>query len=154
MKALVAAALLVVAAPAFAADDVAAIRGARDRYNAAIAARDVAGVRAVLTDDYKGIAGTNGDLVSGGEAMAAFFAKAFATPGFITYVRTPDVVTVATPAERAMERGHWVGRSVNGTTETSITGEYLAVWVPVAGGWKLRSETFATLARSESPAPK
>lgn len=153
MRALVAA-LLVVSAPALAADDAAAIRSARERYNAAIAARDVAGVRAVLTDDYKGIAGTNGDLVSGGDAMAAFFGKAFATPGFVTYVRTPDAVTVATPAERAMERGHWVGRSVNAGTETSITGEYLAVWVPVAGGWKLRSETFVTLARTESPAAK
>jgi ketosteroid isomerase-like protein len=140
--------------PAMAADDAGAIRAARERYNVAIVSRDVAGVRAMFTDDYKGIAGTNGDLVSGGEAMAAFFARAFATPGFITYVRTPDVITVAKPADRAMERGHWVGRSISGTTETSISGEYLAVWVPVAGGWKLRSETFVSLARSEVPAPK
>jgi ketosteroid isomerase-like protein len=144
------------AMPALAAEDTnaAAIRAARERYNVAIVTRDVPGVRAMFADNYKGIAGTNGDLVSGGDAMAAFFGKAFTTPGFITYVRTPDVITVATPADRAMERGHWVGRSVSGATETSITGEYLAVWVPVAGGWKLRSETFVTLARSESPAPK
>jgi ketosteroid isomerase-like protein len=144
------------AMPALAAEDTnaAAIRAARERYNVAIVTRDVPGVRAMFADDYKGIAGTNGDLVSGGDAMAAFFAKAFTTPGFITYVRTPDVISMATPADRAMERGHWVGRSVSGATETSITGEYLAVWVPVAGGWKLRSETFVTLARSESPAPK
>jgi ketosteroid isomerase-like protein len=156
VKALLAAVILGMAMPAIAAEDanVAAIRLARERYNVAIVTRDVAGVRAMFTDDYKGIAGTNGDLVGGGEAMAAFFARAFATPGFITYVRTPDVITVATPADRAMERGHWVGRSVSAKTETSITGEYLAVWVPVAGGWKLRSETFVTLARSESPAAK
>jgi ketosteroid isomerase-like protein len=143
--------------PAVAAEDanVAAIRAARDRYNAAIVARDVAGVRAVFVDDYKGIAGTNGDLVSGGEAMTGFFAQAFKTPGFITYIRTPDSIVTATPADRAMERGHWVGRSivggVGGTTEIRNEGEYLAVWVPVAGGWKLRSETFVTLSRSENP---
>jgi ketosteroid isomerase-like protein len=142
--------------PAVAAEDanVAAIRAARERYNAAIVARDVAGVRAMFTDDYKGIAGTNGDLVSGGEAMTAFFAQAFKTPGFITYVRTPDSIVTATPADRAMERGHWVGRSISGSTEIRNEGEYLAVWVPAAGGWKLRSETFVTLSRTESPAPK
>ena len=154
MKALFAAVLLALATPALAADDAAAIRAAREGYNAAITRRDVAAIRAVLTDDYKGIAGTNGDLVSGGAAMADFFARVFATPGFITYVRTPDVVTVATPADRAMERGHWVGRSTNAGTETSISGEYLAVWVPVAGGWKLRSETFVTLSRSDTTPPK
>jgi ketosteroid isomerase-like protein len=152
VKVLLAAALLGLAAPAAAADDAAAIRTARAAYNAAIANRDVAAVRAVFVDDYKGIAGSTGDLVAGGDAMAAFFARAFKTPGFITYIRTPDVITVASPAERAMERGHWVGRSVSGATETRTEGEYLAVWVPVAGGWKLRSETFVTLSRSESPA--
>jgi ketosteroid isomerase-like protein len=156
VKALLAALVLGIATPVVAAEDAnaAAIRAARERYNVAIVTRDVAGVQAMFTEDYKGIAGTNGDLVSGGAAMAAFFAKVFTTPGFVTYVRTPDVITVATPADRAMERGHWVGRSISGTTETSISGEYLAVWVPVAGGWKLRSETFVTLSRSESPAAK
>jgi ketosteroid isomerase-like protein len=148
------AALLIAAAPALAADEAGAIRAARERYNAAIANRDVAGVRAAFTDDYKGIAGTNGDLVTGGDAMAAFFERAFKTPGFITYIRTPAVITVAASAERAMERGHWVGRSLSGTTEIRNEGEYLAVWVPVAGGWKLRSETFVTLSRTESPAAK
>jgi ketosteroid isomerase-like protein len=156
VRAIIAAVLLGVAMPAVAAEDanVAAIRAARDRYNAAIVARDVAGVRAAFVDDYKGIAGTNGDLVSGGEAMTAFFAQAFKTPGFITYIRTPDSIVTATPADRAMERGHWVGRSISGANEVRNEGEYLAVWVPVAGGWKLRSETFVTLLRSESPAPK
>ena len=156
MRAIIAAVILGMAMPALAAEDanVAAIRAARERYNAAIVARDVPGVRAAFTDDYKGIAGTNGDLVSGGDAMAAFFVQAFRTPGFITYIRTPDSIALATPADRAMERGHWVGRSISGATEIRNEGEYLAVWVPVAGGWKLRSETFVTLSRSESPAAK
>ena len=73
--------------------------------------------------------------------MADYFARAFKTPGFLGFVRTPDVVSVANPPLRAMERGHWQGGGVSGR----LSGEYLAVWVPTPQGWKLRSETFVTL---------
>lgn len=145
---------VVMAASGAAADDAQDIRVARDRYNAAIAGRDLMAVRAVFGEAYVGIAGSGGEVVTGGEAMTAFFARAFAVPGFIGYVRTPEVVTVAVPAERAMERGRWVGRSRQGDREVSISGEYLAVWVPTPAGWKLRSESFVTLGRSESPAAR
>lgn len=131
------------------ADDVAAIRTARASYNAAIIARDVAGVRAAFIDDYKGLAGSGGELIAGGDAMAAYFARAFANPDFISFVRTPDVVAVAVPADRAMERGHWLGRRKTASSEARLHGEYLAIWVPVAGGWRLRSESFVTLSQSE-----
>lgn len=137
-----------------AADDTADIRAARERYNAAIAAHDAAGVRAAFTDAYTGIAGSGGEVIAGADAMTAFLVRAFATPGFITYVRTPDVISVAVPAERAMERGHWLGRSSRDGRETRLSGEYLAVWVPTQTGWRLRSESFVTLAREEIPAAK
>lgn len=132
---------MIMAAPAAAADAARDIKAARAAYNAAIAARDVAGLRAAFGDDYIGIAGSGGERIIGGDAMADYFARAFKTPGFLGFVRTPDVVTVAVPAARAMERGHWSGGSVSGR----LTGEYLAVWVPTPQGWKLRSETFVTL---------
>jgi ketosteroid isomerase-like protein len=135
-----AALLMIMAVPA-AADPVADIRAARAAFNAAIAARDVAGVRAALGDTYVGIAGTGGEAIIGADAMADYFARAFQTPGFLGFVRTPDVVTVAEPALRAMERGRWTG----GSTSGRVSGEYLAVWVPTPQGWKLRSETFVTL---------
>ncbi|WP_439546445.1 DUF4440 domain-containing protein [Sandarakinorhabdus sp.] len=125
-----------------AADAVADIKAARAAYNAAIAARDVAGVRAAFGDGYIGIAGSGGEAIIGADAMTDYFARAFKTPGFLGFVRTPDVVTVAVPPVRAMERGHWSGGSVSGR----FSGEYLAVWVPTATGWKLRSESFVTLA--------
>ncbi len=134
------------------ADATAAIRAARAAYNAAIIAHDVAGVRAAFADDYTGIAGSGGELIAGGDAMAAYFANAFRNPAFIAFVRTPDVITIAVPADRAMERGHWLGRTRTATGEARLHGAYLGVWVPVRGGWRLRSETFVTLSHSTVPA--
>ena len=148
MKPALAAVLMIMATPA-AADPVADIKAARAAYNAAIASRDAAGVRAAFGDDYIGIAGTTGEAIIGADAMADYFSRAFKTPGFLGFVRTPDVVTVAHPPERAMERGHWSGGSASGM----LSGEYLAVWVPTPGGWKLRSETFVTLANGAPGRP-
>jgi ketosteroid isomerase-like protein len=137
---------MIMATPA-AADPVADIKAARAAYNAAIAARDAAGVRAAFADGYIGIAGTTGEAIIGADAMADYFARAFKTPGFLGFVRTPDVVTIANPPARAMERGHWSGGSTNG----QLKGEYFAVWVPTSQGWKLRSETFVTLGDGARP---
>lgn len=143
------AALLMVLATPAAADPVAEIKAARAAYNAAIAARDAAGVRAALGENYVGIAGTGGEVISGADAMADYFARSFKVPGFLGFVRTPDVVTVANPPSRAMERGHWSG----GSLSARFSGEYLAVWVPTPQGWKLRSETFVTLANGVPARP-
>jgi len=100
---------MIMATPA-AADPVADIKAARAVYNAAIAARDAVGVRAALGEGYVGIAGTGGEAIIGADAMADYFARAFKTPGFLGFVRTPDVVTVAVPPLRAMERAIARGR--------------------------------------------
>ena len=142
------AAALVVAVPA-AADDASDIRAARARYNAAIVAHDAPAIRAMFVDDYTGIAGSGGEVIAGGDAMAGYFANAFRNSAFLGFVRTPELVTAAVPADRAMERGHWLGRTRTATGETRLGGEYLAVWVPTAAGWRLRSETFVTLFRDE-----
>lgn len=149
MKPGLAALLMILATPAAAADAVAEIKAARAAYNAAIAARDAAGVRAALGDGYVGIAGTSGEAIIGADAMADYFAGAFRTPGFLGFVRTPDMVTIANPPERALERGHWQG----GSLKARFSGEYLAVWVPTPKGWKLRSETFVTLANGVPAIP-
>lgn len=147
LRAALAAIAMIMATPG-AADAVDDIRAARATYNAAIAARDVAGVRAVLGDHYVGIAGTGGEAIIGADAMAEYFARAFKAPGFLGFVRTPDVVVPAVPPQRAMERGHWQG----GTLNAQVHGEYLAVWVLTGAGWKLRSESFVTLGTGPWPA--
>lgn len=162
MRPALVAVLLAMASPVSAAENAAgdagegaaAVRAARATYNAAIIAHDVAAVRSVFADGYVGIAGSGGEVIAGGDAMADYFARSFRNPQFVSYVRTPDVVTVAVPAERAMERGHWVGRFRTPAGESRLSGEYFAVWVPTAGGWRLRSESFVTLAREDAPASK
>ncbi len=144
MKAALLGVAIMLASPA-AAEPAADIRAARAAYNAAIARRDVAGIRAVLGDDYIGIAGSGGERIESADAMADYFARAFRTTGFLGFVRTPEVVMVADPPARAMERGHWSGGSVTGR----LRGEYLAVWVPTPAGWRLRSETFVTLGQDK-----
>lgn len=152
MKLGLAALAMIMATPAAAdpaADIEAEIRTARAAYNAAIAAREVAGVRAALGEGYVGIAGTGGEAIIGADAMADYFTRAFKAQGFLGFVRTPDVVMVAVPPLRAMERGHWTGGSLSGR----VSGEYLAVWVPSPAGWKLRSETFVTLSNGAPGKP-
>lgn len=126
---------------------VAAIRAARDRYNAALVSRDLPRIRTLLVDDYIGLPGSSGNLVNGGDAMIERFAIAYSDPAFITYIRRPTEVRIATPPERAMERGQWLAQYRGDKPGRGrISGEYLAVWVPGAHGWRLRSESFVTLA--------
>lgn len=143
-------ALLMMAAMPAAADSISEIREARARYNAAIAAHDAATIRSMFVDDYTGIAGSGGEVIAGADTMAAYFANAARNPEYKGFVRTPDVITIATPPDRAMERGHWHG----GSGKTLLQGEYLAVWVPTATGWRLRSESFVTLGRHDPTTPK
>lgn len=151
-RALLAGMLLAVTSVAVRADtgppaSVAKIRAARDRYNAALVARDLPRIRALLVDDYIGLPGSSGNLVNGGDAMVERFAIAFSDPAFITYIRRPSEVRIAVPPERAMERGQWVARFRGDRPGRGrISGEYLAVWVPGPQGWRLRSESFVTLA--------
>ena len=79
MKLGLAALAMIMATPA-AADPVADIKAARAAYNAAIAARDAAGVRAALGEGYVGIAGTGGEAIVGADAMTDYFARAFKSP--------------------------------------------------------------------------
>ena len=149
-RALLAAAILALASPATADSgppaSVAAIRAARDRYNAALVVRDLPRIRALLVDDYIGLPGSSGNLVNGGDAMVERFAIAFSDPAFVTYVRRATEVRVANPPERAMERGQWVARYRGDRPgRARVSGEYLAVWVPGPQGWRLRSESFVTL---------
>ncbi len=137
--------LLVASAPAV-AGDVATIRAGRAHSNAAILARDPVSLRSDYVADYTLIRGSSGQVVHGADAAVANFDPDFKRPGFGTYVRTPDRVVVSRPRDRAMERGHWVGTWHS--PEAQRSGEYLAVWVPVDGGWKLRSESFVTLSET------
>jgi hypothetical protein len=130
-----------------AADDpVAKVRALRAESNAAIAAHDAQRLRRIFDDDYHGIQGTSGELDNGGEATArSYAAEEFKDASFVTFRRAPGTLAVAKSRKRIAESGRWEGiwRKPDGIMRK--TGVYLAMWIPAADSWRLKSEAFVTL---------
>jgi hypothetical protein len=132
------------AAATAAGGDAGEIRGLRAQSNAAIAGHRAGDVRRLFTDDYTALPGSSGRPLTAGQSEQRL-AAAFADPTFVTYVRTPKRVLVASSHKRAAETGDWIGqwRKPDGTMR--LTGVYQATWVPGPGGWRLLNESFVTL---------
>ena len=123
------------------------VRAQRAEYNAAIAARDAVRLRTFFVDDYHLILGSSGDIDSGADAATRGYAdEEFKDPTFVTYRRTPTTIVIAASGKRIAETGHFEGiwRKPDGTMRKK--GIYLAMWIPSAGTWRLKSEAFVTLA--------
>jgi uncharacterized protein DUF4440 len=136
--------LALLLAAAAAGGDVAEIRGLRARSNAALAAHRLSDLRPLLADDYTASPGSSGRPFTA-EQLERRLAAAFADPAFVTYVRTPKRVVVATSGKRAAETGTWLGLWRKRDGEMRLTGLYQAMWVPRDGGWRLLNESFVTL---------
>jgi len=85
-----------------------AVHAKRKLTNRLIAAHDAPRLRPHLADDMLLIVG-DGDLIQGADAVVAAFARQFADPAFVAYVRTPETVEIAEDGQRAAETGRWVG---------------------------------------------
>ena len=139
--------------PSIAATPVSIVRAQRAAYNAAIAAHDPVRLRTFLVEDYHLILGSSGRVDSGADAATRGYAdEDFKDPTFVTYRRTPTTVVAATSGKRIAETGRFEGlwHKPDGTLRK--TGIYLAMWVPAAGSWRLKSEAFVTLACTGSAA--
>ena len=129
------------------------VRAQRAEYNAAIAAHDAVCLRTFLVDDYHLILGSSGNVDSGADAATRGYAdEEFKDPTFVTYRRTPTSVVTAASGKRIAETGRFEGmwKKLDGTMRR--TGIYLAMWVPSAGTWRVKSEAFVTLACTGSKA--
>ncbi|HEX6376489.1 MAG TPA: nuclear transport factor 2 family protein [Allosphingosinicella sp.] len=142
---------LILAAAAAAGGDVAEIRRLRARSNAALAAHRVEDLLPLLTDDYTALPGSSGRPVSAGQ-LERRLAEVFADPAFVTYVRTPKIIVIASSGKRAAETGTWLGRWRKRDGEMRLTGIYQATWAPRDGGWRLLNESFVTLGCAGSKA--
>ena len=120
------------------------IRARRKLTNRIIAAHDAARIRPFLDPEMTLISG-DGALVTGAEAVVKAFARQFADPSFVTYVRTSQTVEVDAVGERAAEGGLWVGTWITEAGPTEMSGRYLAVWRKTLGQWVIESELFVTL---------
>jgi ketosteroid isomerase-like protein len=131
--------------------DAASIRVLRARSNAAIAAHRAEDLRALFAEGYTALPGSSGRPFTA-DASLDRLATAFADPTFITYVRTPRRIVVASSGKRAAETGTWVGRWKKMDGVMRLSGVYQATWVPRDGGWRLLNESFVTLACTGSKA--
>lgn len=120
------------------------IRVLRARSNAVIAARDAAGMKALFLPDAVVLPGSSGAAF----AMEGFDARigaTFADPAFVSYVRTPNTIAVASSGRRAAETGRWVGTWRKPDGEMRVSGVYQAMWLPTPAGWRLKNESFVAL---------
>lgn len=133
------------AAATMPAGDVAQIRALRGQSNAAVAAHAYQAMRRFFLPDYTILPGSSGRPFTADE-MATRIAGDFNDPEFVTYVRTPTRIIVSDRRQRAAEVGRWTGtwRKAGGTMV--VTGIYQATWNPTPAGWRLKNESFVTLA--------
>ena len=124
--------------------DVAAIRAARARSNAAIAAHDVDAALAELDSAFQ-ITGGNGGFIASRTAMGEGFATQFKNSPDVKYVRTPESIEVANTGLRGFESGTWVGTWTTPAGPLRTGGRYSAYWVKIADSWRIHSELFVTL---------
>jgi ketosteroid isomerase-like protein len=127
-----------------AASDVRQIKAVRAESNAAIAAHDLAAMRRSFADGYTILPGSLGKPLDSAQ-FAARIGPTFHDPTFVTYVRTPRRVEIATTRKRAAESGRWVGTWNKPDGVMRLSGTYLATWVPTPAGWRLLNESFVSL---------
>jgi imidazolonepropionase-like amidohydrolase len=131
--------------------DVAEIKSARARSNAALAEHRLEELRPLLAEGYTALPGSSGRPLSAAQTEQRL-AAAFADPTFIAYARTPRRIVVARSRKRAAETGIWVGRWNKMDGVMRLSGVYQATWVPSDHGWRLLNESFVTLACTGSQA--
>ncbi len=130
--------------PAGHAQDRAAIMALRAQSNRAIAAHDLAHFTPMFADDAVFV-WSNGTSAIGKTGLAQFFARDFADPAFVTYVRTPDTVAVSDQGVRAVEHGTWTALKREARGETRYGGDYAAHWYKTPEGWRVRGELYVKL---------
>lgn len=119
-----------------------AIRARRRLTNKLIAGREAVRLKPFFATEATLIPGSGG-LIVGVNAIVAAFADQMREPGFVAYVRTPEIVEVAGAGNQAAETGCWTG---NGQA-----GAYMAAWRKVTGQWVIESELFVTLDEASEP---
>lgn len=122
-------------------ESAATIRELRSLSNAAIASREIQDILAIMHEDIKVIT-SYGKFHDGVGDAGQAFAKAFANPDFVTYVRQP--LSIDVQDLEAAEAGNWSGE----WKKEKIGGTYLARWSRGSKGWLIIAELFVPLART------
>jgi len=120
------------------------IRALRAASNQAIAAHDMKAFLPVYADD-AGFVFSNASTASNKAGLVAVFARDFADPAFVTYVRSPQRVSISQNGVRAVEHGVWTALKRGPGGETRYSGDYAAHWVKDDAGWRIHGELYVKL---------
>lgn len=122
----------------------AAVRAARARSNAAIAARDTTMLAALVSPSYHSVSSRNAHT-SGRDGALQQWRNQFVAHADVHYTRTPGAVRMFRPWQMAHETGTWVGGWTEADGPVIIRGTYTAKWRRIDGAWLLEAEIFTPL---------
>ncbi len=126
------------------------IRVARERFNVAIADKDVETIRALLAPTYHIVTGRSAQN-HGADAEAVRWTETFRVDPTAIYRRTPREITINAEWGIAEELGNWQGSYTAEETLAHASGVYAAKWQRAeAGEWVLQVEVFTTLTCTRS----
>jgi ketosteroid isomerase-like protein len=121
------------------------IHKARERFNVAIADKDVAAIRALLAPTYHIVTGRSAQN-HGADEEAARWAEVFCADPTAIYRRTPREITINEDWGLAEELGNWKGSYTAKGTLVHASGVYAAKWQRAEDGeWVLQVEMFTTI---------
>ena len=121
------------------------IREARERFNMAIAERDVAAIRSLLAPSYHIVTGRS-EQSHGADEEAKRWAERFASDPTVMYRRSPREVTINEDWGLAEELGNWKGTYTTEGVLVHASGVYAAKWQRAEDRmWVLQAELFTTI---------
>lgn len=121
------------------------IRIARERFNIAIASKDVAAIRTFLAPTYHIVTGRSAQN-HGADEEVIRWAETFRADPTAVYRRTPREITINEDWGLAEELGNWQGSYTAERTLIHASGVYAAKWQRAEDGeWVLQVEVFTTL---------
>lgn len=121
------------------------IRTTRERFNIAIASKDVAAIRTFLAPTYHIVTGRSAQN-HGADEEVIRWAETFRADPTAVYRRTPREITINEDWGLAEELGNWQGSYTAERTLIHASGVYAAKWQRAEDGeWVLQVEVFTTL---------
>lgn len=121
------------------------IRVARERFNVAIANKDLETIRALLAPTYHIVTGRSAQN-HGADEEAMRWADVFRADPTAVYSRTPREITINEDWGLAEELGNWKGSYTAEGKLVRASGVYAAKWQRAEDGeWVLQVEVFTTL---------
>lgn len=124
-----------------------AVLASRQAFNAALEARDMAAIGAVLAEAVTLVPGDDAVLIAGREAQLEAWQSIFTNMPDVSYVRTPGRIEIGEDGELAGETGRWRGAWSSDGFSIRYNGRYFAKWRFDGARWVIEAEIFVTLKR-------